>query len=423
MVKRDRIFYWACGIFVVGVVLAALEKDLALFFIAGAYLLRPTLHAFGLAQQFADERQVQIHSRSGNVAFIAVVLAVVGFALSHLSKGEQPEDLYAILAIGVAARALTGLLMWGELRRAASTIIMVVGSVVALFVFVSEGLSTASLFVGGLALGFASLGLVARRAPRTVGIILAIAAVALIVFLRLYEFRAVNLAMWMVVVCFAIAAVSLYRGSTTDSEEYAKHSRSAKAVGLVLGAAALLAFCIHLSMKPNEGQVSSSSSGQTLTEPVDIQGVSCQGHVEYYSNGRLKTCTLAREDTLSGQPLAEGTVVTFTADGVLDWCFLQKDTEIQGHLCKGQGHGWMTCFYPNGKLKLAWLGRDQVIQGIPCAEYSFWADAFGGGAGTYFHENGNLKRCRLANDVTVDGHLLKRGDQAAFDENGKFLGN
>ena len=83
----------------------------------------------------------------------------------------------------------------------------------------------------------------------------------------------------------------------------------------------------------------------------------------------------------------------------------------------------MTCFYPNGKLKLAWLGRDEVIQGIPCAEYSFWADAFGGGAGTYFHENGNLKRCKLAKDVTVDGHLLRRGDYATFDEDGKFLGN
>jgi antitoxin component YwqK of YwqJK toxin-antitoxin module len=144
--------------------------------------------------------------------------------------------------------------------------------------------------------------------------------------------------------------------------------------------------------------------------------------VEYYSNGKLKTCTLARGDTLSGQPLAEGTVVTFTTDGVLDWCFLQKDAEIQGHLCKGQGHGWMTCFYPSGKLKLAWLGRDEIIQGIPCAEYSFWADAFGGGAGTYFHENGNLKRCKLARDLAIGGRALKKGTWAAFDEKGNYLG-
>jgi hypothetical protein len=423
MGKRDKIFYWACGLFGAGIVLAVLEYDVAMLFFAAAYLLRPTLHAFDLAPSFADERQVQVHSRSGNIAFIAVVLAVVGFALSRLSKGEQPEDLYAILTIGVAARAIAGLLMWGELRKAASTIIMVVGAVVALFVFVSDGFSTGSLFVGGVALGFASLGLVARKAPRTIGIILAIAALALIFFLRLYEFRAVNLAMWMVVVCIAIAALSLYRGTTTDLEERPKHSKSARTVGLIVGAAALLIFFIYLSLKPNEGKVSSTSSGQTLSAPADIQGVSCQGHVEYYSNGTLKTCTLAREDTLSGQPLAEGTVVNFTADGVLDWCFLQHDTEIQGHLCKGRGHGWMTSFYPNGKLKVAWLGREEVIQGIPCAEYSFWTDAFGGGAATYFYESGNLKRCRLADTVTIGGKLLTKGNWAAFDENGNYLGN
>lgn len=422
MVTRDRIFYWACGIFGVGIILAVLDQDLALFFFAAAYLLRPTLHAFGLAATFADERQLLIHSRSGNVAFIAVILSVIGFALAQLSKGEQPEELYAILVIGVVARAITGLLMWGELRKAASIIIIVVGAAVALFVFVSEGFAPPSFFVGGIALGFVALGVAARKFPRTVGIIMAVIAVVLILFLRLYEFRPTNLAMWIVVTCFLIASLSLYRGGA-NSEEHTRRSRLVKVASLAVAAVGLLVLFVFLSIKPDKNQPVSSSSGQVLSQATEIQGVSCAGHVEYFPTGKLKTCTLAREDTLSGQLLAAGTVVTFTPEGVFDWCLLQKDTEIQGHLCKGQGHGWMTSFYPNGKLKIAWLGRGEVIQGVPCAEYSFWADAFKGGAAIYFYENGYLKRCRLAKDITLGGNLRKKGEWAVFDEHGKYLGD
>ncbi len=86
MFKRDRIFFAACGIFAVGVVLEIMNMDLGLLFLVGAYLLRPTLHAFDLATKFADERQVEVHSRSGNIAFIAVMLAMLGFALGHLAQ-------------------------------------------------------------------------------------------------------------------------------------------------------------------------------------------------------------------------------------------------------------------------------------------------------------------------------------------------
>jgi len=60
IIKKDKIFYSACGIFIIGVLLAIMGYDLALLFIVGAYLLRPTLHAFDLAIKYADERQTQI---------------------------------------------------------------------------------------------------------------------------------------------------------------------------------------------------------------------------------------------------------------------------------------------------------------------------------------------------------------------------
>ncbi len=424
MFKRDKIFYSACGIFVVGVILAAIENNLAILFLVGAYLLRPTLHAFDLAEGFADERQVQIHSRSGNIAFIAVMIAMMGFAVSSLANGEQPEVMYSLLTIGIGARAVTGLLMGGEYRKAASIIIIVVGLIIALFVFISEGIGEASLFVGGIALVFASLGIIAFKLPRTIAVILTILAVTLVFFLRLYEFQAKNLAMWMVVTCFLIAALSLYRGRRIEIDEKPSHSKRKRVIGLTAGTAVILVFFIfmgtkqkkEISNKPGE----SFSARQTITGEADIQNVACTGAVEYYPNGVLKSCFLAREDTLSGQSIDKGTFVAFNAEGALDWCFLQKNTEIQGILCSGEGHSFMTCFYPDGKLKLAWPAKDQTIKGIPIKAWSFWSDAFGGGSGTYFWENGNIKRCKLGSAVTIEGQTFKRGDIVTFDVDGKL---
>jgi hypothetical protein len=257
-----------------------------------------------------------------------------------------------------------------------------------------------------------------------VATIMAIIAAGMVFRLRLYEFQARNLGAWIVVACFLIAALALYRGREDDLAENKGPSKLPRSLALAGGTLALLVLMIFLSI-PSQDPARSTpgdtvSSGRTVTEPVEIQDVSCIGRLQFYQNGKLKSCTLARLDTLSGQPLDEGTVVAFTSDGLLDWCFLQHDTEIQGHLCKGEGHEFMTCFHPNGKLRLVWLGRAEDIQGVPCAEYSFWAEVFGGGGGTYFWENGNLRRCRVSRDFTVEGHSFSKGDAITLEQDGKL---
>ena len=162
----------------------------------------------------------------------------------------------------------------------------------------------------------------------------------------------------------------------------------------------------------------SKKTDETFVQPTDVQGVSCS-YVVYYDDGKMKSCVLAREDTLSGQSLPLGTIVFFSRDGVMESCFLQRDTEIQGHLCKGRSDNWSTAFHPNGELKLAWLAKDEIIQDVPCASVSFWKDAFGSGAGTYFFADGKLRGCKLAQDATVGGLSFRKGDHVAFEENGK----
>ena len=155
------------------------------------------------------------------------------------------------------------------------------------------------------------------------------------------------------------------------------------------------------------------------------QGIACSNEVEYYQNGYIEFCILAREDTLSGQILPEGTGVHFSENGVFDWCFLQQDTNIQGHLCRGSGHNFMTSFYPNGQLKTGWLANDEIIQGIPCSKFRFMSAIFVSfhckSGQTSFHENGALQYCELSEDIIIEGKSYKKTDSVRFDPKGNLL--
>ena len=58
MIKLDKMFFAACGVFAIGVVVAVMGYEFGLLFLVGAYLLRPTLHAFDLAGKTTGEREV-----------------------------------------------------------------------------------------------------------------------------------------------------------------------------------------------------------------------------------------------------------------------------------------------------------------------------------------------------------------------------
>jgi len=371
MIKRDKIFYAACGIFLVGVILALMQYEFALLFIVGAYLLRPTLHVFDLAGKHTDERQVHIHSRSGNVAFIAVMLTAIGLALLRVANGETADEFYTLIGIGIAARAVVGLLMIGDLRRTGVLIVVAVGVVTALFALASAGFSLPALFVGFLGLLLASLGFLARRFPRVVAAILAVIALVLVFSFELYKLREIGTAMTFAVLVLLLAAVCIFLSSRPkDSGNGAGWSKPLRAT--VLAVIGLFLVVLFASLETGLDPADNIGATDTLSpESSETHGIAGIGPFGYYRDGKLRSCTLAREDTLSGQPLPAGTVVHLTNEGHLDWCFLQQDTEIQGHLCRGKGHGFMTGFHPNGRLRIAWLARDEIIQGIPCAQYRF----------------------------------------------------
>jgi hypothetical protein len=422
MIRRDKIFYSASALSLAGVLLAMLGYDFALLLLVAAYLLRPSLHEFGLAKQYADERQLIIHSRSGNIGFLVVMFAAVGFALWRISRGESPEELYQIIFLGLAARAMTKLILIGEYRKAGVIIISAVGVFLALFIVAEGGLSVSSIFgvvLGGMIIG---LGQLARKFPKVMGSLLVAIVVVVILGFRLYDFRTVNTGLWLFFVTpLVTAAACLFLGRSKDEEEVSPRLRGA--VFGTLGALAVTVFTLLLIFGGRNEPFTSRTAAAPKGEVVEIQGISCSGSVEYYQGGKLKSCTLGREDTVTAQPLPPGTVVNLTPEGSLDWCFLPQNTVIQGHVCLGSGHGFMTGFHPNGQLKTAWLADDEVIQGIPCAKYRFLSSLFGGGERTVFDESGRLRYCTLSRDFTIEDQNLKKGDEVRFDREGRLLRN
>ncbi len=129
---------------------------------------------------------------------------------------------------------------------------------------------------------------------------------------------------------------------------------------------------------------------------------------------------LERPETIQGHALPAGTRVALDGAGNLDICFLGRDTELEGHLCRGQGHNYMTGFHPGGRLRLCWLRNPETIGGVPCRRATFLNDAFGPSVGVAFHPDGSLAGCKLDRDFTVQGRELKSGVRIEFDRNGSL---
>ena len=422
MTKHDRIFAIACGLTGAGILLATLGHEVGILLLVVAALLRPALHEFGLAKQYADERQLVLHSRSGNIGFIVMVLVAVGMALWRVSRGQSPGELYQVIALGLAARAITGLVLGGEFRKAGATILGAVGVFLGIFIAMEVGFSWGLLVAVILVLLILGIARMALKWPRIIAVILTLLVLGVILGFDLYRFQARGITLWLLMVTpLSIAAACLFLGSGSEDRVISGRTRTRVFGSLAAGAALVFSLLVMFGDRGNEDSVGGSRATLPEGKVVEIQGVPCAGVIEYYKDGMLEFCHLARESTLSGQLLPGGTGVHFTPEGVFDWCFLQQDLRIQGHLCLGSGHNFMTGFHPNGKLSVAWLVEDEIINGIPCAKFRYLTAIFHGGSGTYFHENGRLRKANLSRAFEIQGHSFRKSAIVNLDPDGNLI--
>jgi len=157
-------------------------------------------------------------------------------------------------------------------------------------------------------------------------------------------------------------------------------------------------------------------------QPIEIDGVPCAaGYVfREEGTGRLHQCRLDRDAVVRNADLKKGTTVALNPDGAIRYVFLPGTTMVGEHSCRGGGHDWMTHFHPNGELRLCWLSRDEVIQGVPCSRATFLGEFFGGKyATTEFHDNGRLSSCIASAGTDVGGRRYEAGERVILDPGGK----
>ena len=157
-------------------------------------------------------------------------------------------------------------------------------------------------------------------------------------------------------------------------------------------------------------------------QPAEIDGVPCAaGYVfREEGSGRLHQCRLDRDGVVRNADLEKGTTVALNPDGSIRYVFLPGTTMVGEHSCRGGGHDWMTHFHPNGELRLCWLSRDEVVQGVPCSRATFWGEFFGGKyATTEFHDNGSLASCVASAATDVAGRHYGASERVELDREGR----
>ncbi len=230
MPKKDAIFWWASGIFVAGLALAAVtQNDLWLFLLVASYLLRPTLASLGVARRLVDERQMSLQYRSGNIAFAVMLTAAIILAIYQRTHGDPNWDLFNIvIVLGLASKALFNLLLTKNYREAGSRIIMAVGLLATLFVAAENGVSVGALVEGAPFLVIVLIGWLSRRFPRTIGSLIFVVTAALL-FVILNKGFTIGQLTTALVVCvpLTLAGISLFaheKGNEDAPPEPATHT-------------------------------------------------------------------------------------------------------------------------------------------------------------------------------------------------------
>jgi hypothetical protein len=177
MSKKDPIFWWASGIFVLSLALFAVTQDqFWLALMIGSYLLRPTLASLGLARRYVDERQMSLHYRSGNIAFAVMIVACLICAIVLASDDNHDFEMFImVIVVGLAAKALFNVVLAKSYRKGASKIIIAAGLLIALFSTFDVG-SFVGILVSALpGLAIAGIGLLSMKYPRPIGIVIFVA--------------------------------------------------------------------------------------------------------------------------------------------------------------------------------------------------------------------------------------------------------
>jgi hypothetical protein len=151
------------------------------------------------------------------------------------------------------------------------------------------------------------------------------------------------------------------------------------------------------------------------------------------AQGCVSRCLLADNAKFGAYTCAKGKMASFYPDGKLKDCYLVDAVVINGISCKDafaltvEGslrrcrttapatvgavknipEGSWVSFYKGGALRRLEVGKPTEMMGFLCKGYV-----------NYFHENGKLLKCQLAEDKVVGNTSHKAGDFLCWDKAG-----
>ena len=193
MFKWDKLSWYASGIFVAGIILGIFNNNFFGLMIV-AYLLRPTILAFGKGKRFADERQTNIQFQSGNIALTVVIIAMFIFNLIEQYEGRPGDKYNQIIAIALATKAIVGLIMLRDYKTAGFRSGFFMGLLLSLFTLFSANFEPIGFLIaipGFLIMLLSYLGL---KKPMPISVIFGILGITAGV-LRGFFFNGNNLPM------------------------------------------------------------------------------------------------------------------------------------------------------------------------------------------------------------------------------------
>ena len=124
---------------------------------------------------------MSIQYRSGNIAFAVMMVTAVILAAVLSSQGDESWEMFNIVIIvGLATKALFNVLLTKNYRQAATTIITAIGLMMTLFSSMSHGFTLMTLAEAAPGLAIIGIGLLSRKFPRVVGMLVFVATAALL---------------------------------------------------------------------------------------------------------------------------------------------------------------------------------------------------------------------------------------------------
>jgi hypothetical protein len=223
MFKWDKLSWVASGIFVAGLILG-IFNNYFLGLLIVAYLLRPTLLAFGGGKKYADERQTAIQFQSGNISLTVVIVAM--FILNIMEELEgRPGDKYnGIIILALAVKAIVGLIMLRDYKTAAFRTGFFMGLLLSLFILFDSGFKPFGFLIAGPGFLIMLLSWFGLKKPMLVAVIFVVLGVAAGIWRALFfvnnlPFEANALTTLLVSLPLLAAAFLFYKGAQANKGE------------------------------------------------------------------------------------------------------------------------------------------------------------------------------------------------------------